>query len=51
MLAAVARSARIAFAVTLIGLFAVPQGVLADEHVVSPSNLQQQTINAARERQ
>lgn len=51
MLAAVARSARIAFAVTLVALFAVPQTVRADEHVVSPSDLQQQTINAAKARQ
>lgn len=51
MLAAVARSARIAVAVALIALFAVPQGMLADEHVVAPSELQQQTINAAKARQ
>ncbi len=51
MLAAVARSARTAVVVTLVALFAVPQGLLADEHVVTPSDLQQQTINAAKARQ
>ncbi len=51
MLAAVPKYVRIAVAVLLISLFVAPQGVLADEHVVSPSDLQKQTINAARARE
>ncbi len=51
MLAVVARSARIVFVLTLVGLFAVPQDMLADEHVVSRTDLQQEAIKAARSRQ
>ncbi len=51
MLAVVVRSARIALVVMLVGLFAAPQDVLAQEHVVSPSDLQQQMMRAARTRQ
>lgn len=51
MLALVARSARIGVVLLLMALFAVPQDLLADEHVVSRSELQQQALKAARTRQ
>lgn len=51
MLAVVARCVRVALACTLIAVFAVPQDALADEHVVSPSDLHQQALAAAKSRQ
>jgi hypothetical protein len=43
--------ARAAAAVVLAMIFAVPQNLLADTHVVSPSDLQKQTVDATRDRQ
>jgi hypothetical protein len=40
-----------AIACVLIAGFAVPQGALAQEHVVSPSDLQRQAVAAAKARQ
>ncbi len=51
MLAVVARCVRVALACTLIAVFAVPQDALADEHVVTPSDLHQQALAAAKSRQ
>lgn len=51
MLAFLARNARLALVVALIGVFAVPQDALAQSHVLSSSDLQQQMIAAAKERQ
>lgn len=51
MLAFLARNARLAIVVALIGVFAIPQDVLAESHVLSSNELQQQMIVAAKERQ
>ncbi len=51
MLDVVARCARAALACALIAVCAVPQDVLAQEHVVTPSDLHRQTIAAAKSRQ
>lgn len=51
MLAFLARNARLAFILALIGVFAVPQDVLAQSHILSSNELQQQMIAAAKERQ
>jgi hypothetical protein len=51
MFAFLARNPRLALIVALIGVFAVPQDVLAESHVLSSNELQQQMITAANERQ
>ncbi|HET8668391.1 MAG TPA: hypothetical protein VFM10_10455 [Terriglobales bacterium] len=51
MLAVLAKTARLAIVVTLVAAFLVPQDVLAQNHVVSPNELQQQAMAAAQERQ
>lgn len=38
-------------ALVLAMIFVVPQNLLADTHVVSPSDLQKQTVEATRDRQ
>jgi hypothetical protein len=43
--------ARAAAALVLAMIFAVPQNLLADTHVVSPSELQKQTVETTRDRQ
>ena len=43
--------ARAATALVLAALFAVPQSLLAETHVVSPSDLQQQLVETTRDRQ
>jgi hypothetical protein len=43
--------ARAATALVLAALFALPQGLLAETHVVSPSDLQQQLVETTRDRQ
>lgn len=43
--------ARAATALVLAALFAVPQNLLAETHVVSPSDLQQQLVETTRDRQ
>jgi hypothetical protein len=43
--------ARAATALVLAVLFALPQGLLAETHVVSPSDLQEQLMEATRDRQ
>jgi hypothetical protein len=43
--------ARAAAALVLAMTFAVPQNLLADTHVVSPSELQKQTVETTRDRQ
>ncbi|HLH08612.1 MAG TPA: PA2779 family protein [Terriglobales bacterium] len=43
--------ARAAAALVLVAVFAVPQGLLADTHVVSPSDLQQQLVQTTQDRQ
>ncbi len=51
MFAVVARCARVALACALIAVFAVPQDLLADDHVVTPSDLHRQAVAAAQSRQ
>lgn len=51
MLSFLARNAKLALIVALIAAFAVPQDVLAQSHVLSSNELQQQMITAAKERQ
>jgi Flp pilus assembly protein TadB len=51
MLAVLAKTARLALVVTLVAAFSVPQDVLAQSHVVSPNELQQQAVAAAQDRQ
>ncbi len=43
--------ARAATALVLAALFALPQSLLAETHVVSPSDLQQQLVETTRSRQ
>jgi hypothetical protein len=43
--------ARAAAALVLAMIFAVPQNLLADTHVVSPSDLQKQIVETTRDRQ
>jgi hypothetical protein len=43
--------ARAATALVLAALFALPQSLLAETHVVSPSDLQQQLVETTRDRQ
>ncbi len=51
MLEVVVKCARATLACALIALCAVPQDLLAQEHVVTSSELQRQTITAAQSRQ
>jgi hypothetical protein len=44
-------SARAAIALVLAAVFALPQGLLAETHVISPSDLQKQLVETTRERQ
>lgn len=43
--------ARVATVLVLITMFAIPQNLLADTHVVSPSDLQKQMAETTRDRQ
>lgn len=43
--------ARVATVLVLITMFAIPQNLLADTHVVSPSDLQKQMADTTRDRQ
>lgn len=43
--------ARAAAALLLVMIFAIPQNLLADTHVVSPSDLQKQIVDTTRDRQ
>ena len=43
--------ARVAAVLVLIATFAIPQNLLADTHVVSPSDLQKQITATTRDRQ
>jgi hypothetical protein len=45
------QSARVFAACLLVTIFAVPQNLAAQVHVVSPSELEQQTLERTRERQ
>ena len=51
MLPLVWQSVRIFTACVLVTMFAVPQNLTAQVHVVSPAELQKQTLAASRERQ
>lgn len=51
MLVSLAKSAKFALVVTLIASCLLPADVLAQNHVVSPKELQQQAIAAAADRQ
>jgi hypothetical protein len=51
MLPLVWQSARIFIACLLVTMFVVPQNLTAQVHVVSPAELQKQTLAASRERQ
>src|SRR5215831_5506290 len=51
MLALVWRSIRVFAACILVTMFAVPHNLVAQVHVVSPAELQKQTLAASRERQ
>ena len=51
MLAFLARNVRCVLVVALIGIFVVPQDVLAENHILSSNDLQQQMIATAKERQ
>lgn len=51
MLAVLAKIAKLAIVVTLVAAFLVPQDVLAQNHVVSPNELQQKATAVSRERQ
>ncbi len=51
MLAMAVKCARAAVACALIAVFAVPQNLAAQEHVVTPSDLQRQAAATAQSRQ
>ena len=51
MLPLVWQSIRVITACVLVTMFAVPQNLVAQVHVVSPSELQKQTLVASQERQ
>lgn len=45
------QSARPAVAITLVALFLFPANLIAQNHVVSPAELQQQVLSASQQRQ
>jgi len=51
MLAVLAKTAKLAIVVTLLAAFLIPPDVLAQNHLVSPNELQQQAAAASHERQ
>jgi len=51
MFAVLAKTAKAAIVFTLVAIFLIPPDVLAQNHVVSPSELQQQAVTASQVRQ